>query len=89
GSIPLALVYRVYYKVVTNVLHINSIAQSEPGQTILFQSDPSKSNIQVPRAIKWSEVQLPDSWKLTNVTPSQPVQNTHFDTIIQSVDGDV
>jgi hypothetical protein len=51
--------------------------QSQKGETLLLQTNLSKSNIVVPRAIQQKDVTLPEDWVLeraSQLEPQQPLQ---------------
>ncbi|KAL4195596.1 hypothetical protein AMTRI_Chr05g65450 [Amborella trichopoda] len=89
GSQIIAIVYRIYYKVMTtlcpNVLQIDT-----RGQTIFFQTNMEKSNTIIPKTISWSDIILPQTWSIHNENqPSQnPIQNIP-DKIIEYTDGNI
>ncbi|KAI5327771.1 hypothetical protein L3X38_027167 [Prunus dulcis] len=91
GTQPLALVYRIYYKVTGTNMNFQALNKSPKDQTVLIQSHTSDAHIQVPHTIKWSEVALPKDWTL--VTESQPalIQRSlnNLDYIQQYLDGTV
>lgn len=87
GSQNICIVYRVCFKAMTSI-QPNSKFISKKGNTTLFQVDTNKANIQIPKTIKWSEIELPQSWKLEKIIPPKIIKRT-TKTIIENSDGDV
>ncbi|KAL5179503.1 polyprotein [Glycine soja] len=71
GSIPAALIYRIQYKVM-NTCASRVLLQPQKGETTLFITDMTKSNVSLKRIIKWDEVTLPEKWVMEKATPSDP-----------------
>ncbi|KAL4188507.1 hypothetical protein AMTRI_Chr08g202670 [Amborella trichopoda] len=89
GSQNLAIVYRIYYKVM-NTLSPNTLKLDQKDQTILFQTNIEKSNMIVPKTIKWSDIILPQSWALQNANQPQEIPQQHIPNhIIEHTDGNV
>ena len=59
GSQNLAIIYRVSYKVMNTVCPKAKDLDSK-GETTLFQTNLEKSNVAVPKMIKWSDITLPE-----------------------------
>ncbi|KAI5339094.1 hypothetical protein L3X38_018366 [Prunus dulcis] len=91
GTQPLALVYRIYYKVTGTNMNFQALNKSPKDQTVLIQSHTSDTHIQVPHTIKWSEVALPKDWTLVTESQPTPVQRSlnNLDYIQQYLDGTV
>ncbi|KAL8110744.1 hypothetical protein AgCh_026472 [Apium graveolens] len=67
GSIPVALIFRIHYKAIMSIGddgHKNAFVK---GETILLQTDLSRSNTVIPRSIKWHDISLPTEWVLEGV----------------------
>ncbi|KAH1039173.1 hypothetical protein J1N35_040916, partial [Gossypium stocksii] len=69
-----------------------AILQSPKGETLLIETDTSRSHTTISRIIQWHEINLPDRWKLEDatdpVTPT-PIRNTSLSEISQHKDGPV
>ncbi|CAL9001840.1 unnamed protein product, partial [Prunus brigantina] len=91
GTQPLALVYRIYYKVTGTNMNFQALNKSPKDQTVLIQSHTSDAHIQVPHTIKWSEVALPTEWTLVTESQPAPIQRSlnNLDYIQQYLDGSV
>ncbi|KAI5335123.1 hypothetical protein L3X38_025256 [Prunus dulcis] len=88
GTQPLALVYRIYYKVTGTNMNFQALNKSPKDQTVLIQSHTSDAHIQVPHTIKWSEVALPKDWTLVTESQPAPIQHSliNLDYIQQYLD---
>ena len=51
GSIPFALIFRVHYKGMISAFKTKSQFHSKKGETLLFQTDMTKSNVVIPQPI--------------------------------------
>ena len=76
GSQPLALIYRIYYKVTGTNMNFQALSKSPKNQTLLIQSHTSNVNVTVPQMIRWSNVKLPQDWYLTTECPPKPIQRS-------------
>ena len=47
------------------------LKHSPKGETILLQTDLTKSNAVIPRTIQWKDVTLPEEWILEGATQPQ------------------
>ena len=61
GSIPVALIYRIQFKVM-NTCASRVLLKPQRGETTLFITDMKKANVSLTRTIKWDEVTLPEKW---------------------------
>ena len=66
GASQIALIYRVYYKCVRANFNVQALDKRRPRETTLIQTTDSRSNIQVPKTLQWSEVTFPKNWTLEN-----------------------
>ena len=60
GSIPVTLIFKIHYKVMFSAFASKHKYQSQKGETLLLQTDLSRSNIVVPKAIQWKDITLLD-----------------------------
>ncbi|CAL2277629.1 unnamed protein product [Prunus armeniaca] len=88
GSQNLAIIYRVSYKVMNTVCPKAKELDSK-GETTLFQTNLEKSNVTVPKMIKWSDTTLLEKWILDEVAPKRPLENQEPTWIAQFADGEV
>ncbi|CAL9004307.1 unnamed protein product [Prunus brigantina] len=91
GTQPLALVYRIYYKVTGANMNFQALNKSPKDQTVLIQSCTPDANIRIPHTIKWSEITLPTDWTLVTESQPVPIQRSlnNLDYIHQYMDGSV
>jgi hypothetical protein len=91
GGRLLAIIYRIYYKLLKTNLNPQAIIKNSSNSTLLFQSSTHDANIRIPRIMKWSEINLPSEWLIENV--SQPAKiasnDTNLDYIQQYHDGSI
>ena len=88
GSDTISVSYRIYFKVM-NTLCPKAILRSDPGKTVVIESNSLTTNVAVPRLITWEEVDFPDEWKLPQAVPAQALTNNQVEQIVQTPDGDV
>jgi hypothetical protein len=88
GSNTIGVIYRIHYKVM-NIICPNAILHSNPGKTVVIDSNCLNTNIAVPRLIKWEEIEFPDEWTIDQAVPPTAVTDNQVDQIVQNNDGDV
>ena len=60
GSIPFALIYRIYYRLLGTQLNPGAINHRESSdKTMLIQCSTTDAKVQVPKMIQWQDVKLP------------------------------
>ncbi|KAJ0011325.1 hypothetical protein Pint_33102 [Pistacia integerrima] len=94
GTIPIATIYKIQYKVMQSAFETRAINHDQKGHIVLFQTDLTRSNIIVPKTINWDQIALPEDWGLANaVIPlemripkplTQPIQNTEIENITEN-----
>jgi len=93
GSIHVALIFKIHYKAMFSAFASKHKYQSQKGETLLLQTDLSRSNTVVPKAIQWRDITLPDDWILEGATPPNipdpPQPNVQIKDITQYTDGKV
>ena len=88
GSEPLAIIYRIYYKLMKTILDPQTIADPSPkGHTLLLQASTANSRLRVPQQIQWKDINLPEQWQLQAVAPTPKIENTEPNFIAQKIDG--
>lgn len=75
GSIPVAMIYRIHYKIIKTAFKTNAKTQSIKGETLILHTEPIRANIVVPQLIRWRDITLPNDWLLENAAPSQDDQS--------------
>ncbi|KAM7466334.1 hypothetical protein LguiB_013896 [Lonicera macranthoides] len=88
GCEHINVTYKVHYKVM-NTLSPNAKRYDPKGKTTIIETNILKSDIVVPRTIKWNEIEMPEQWLLEAVAPPIPVENRKVEEILQFEDGDV
>ena len=84
GSEPLAIIYRIYYKLMKTTLDPQSMVESSPkGQSLLLQASTLNIKLCVPRQIQWKDINLPEQWQLDAIAPPPKIENTELDFIAQ------
>ena len=71
GSIPVALIFKIHYKAMFSTFASKHKFQSKKGETLPLQTDLSRSNTVVPKAIHWKDISLPEDWILEGATPPE------------------
>jgi hypothetical protein len=91
GSRPLAIIYRIYYKLMKTNLDPQAVIKNAGQSTLLIQSSTHDANIQIPKMIRWDDINLPNEWLLENVSKPPRVINdsSSLDYIQQYLDGSV
>jgi len=93
GSIPIAFIFKIHYKVMFSAFASKHKYQSQKGETLFLQTDLSRSNTVVPKVIQWKDITLPDDWILEGATPPEiqqpPQPNVQIKDITQYTDGKV
>ena len=90
GSEPLAVIYRIYYKLMKTTLDPQSMVDPSPkGQTLLLQASTRNTRLWVPQQIQWKDITLPKKWQLEAVAPTPKIENIEPDFIAQNIDGTV
>jgi len=69
GFILVALIFKIHYKAIFLAFASKHKFQSQKGETLLLQTDLSRSNTVVPKAIKWKDISLPEDWILKGAAP--------------------
>jgi len=92
-SILVALIFKIHYKAMFSAFASKHKFQSQKGETLLLQTDLSRSNTVVPKAIQWKDISLPEDWILEGAAPPElqppPQPNVQIKNITQYTDGKV
>ena len=90
GSEPLAIIYRIYYKLMKTTLDPQSMVEPSPkGHTLLLQASTPNSRLRVHRQIQWKDINLPKRWQLNAIAPPPNIENRELDFIAQKTDDTV
>ena len=90
-SIELALIYRVYYKLMKTTISPKAINSSTKGATMLTKSKKEHSTTFVPRMLQWDDILSNDNWKFESITEPFPIQlsRSSLESVVQFVDGSI
>jgi hypothetical protein len=95
GSRPLALVYRIYYKLLKTNLNPQALTKDPKDQTLLLQASSEDINVNVSKMIKWEDIKLPEEWDLpkemppTKLKPINIAETDNLESVTQYHDGTV
>ena len=93
GSIHVALIFKIHYKAMFSAFASKHKFQSQKEETLLLQTDLSRSNTVVPKAIQWKDISLPEDWILECAAPPElpkpPQPNVQIKNITQYTDDKV
>ncbi|XP_038904487.1 uncharacterized protein LOC120090856 [Benincasa hispida] len=73
GSLPFAVCYRVYFKLVHTIVSPRALGISPKGNTMLMEVNIEKSSMTVPKLLQWSELTQNLVWRIPGA--STHVQN--------------
>ncbi|KAG9444341.1 hypothetical protein H6P81_015681 [Aristolochia fimbriata] len=88
GAETIAIVYRIYYRVLNTLASHVKIA-SEKGKTTLVESNILSTKTAIPRTLRWDEIEFPSTWQMAEATVPQPLDNREVEQIVQDADGNV
>ena len=92
GSRPLALVYRIYYKLLKTNLNPLAFLKDLKDKTLLLQASAEDIQVDIPKMLKWEEIKLHEEWEFTHEMPPTKIQITkieNLNSIEQYLDGTV
>jgi hypothetical protein len=95
GSRPIALVYRIYYKLLKTNLNPQALTKDPKDQTLLLQASSEDINVNIPKMIKWEDIKFPKEWNLPNEMPPtipKPIniaETDNLESVTQFHDGTV
>ena len=69
----IAIIYRIYYKVMTTQLNPRVVCQSVKDETLLLQYNPNNTQAFVPKKLKWNEITRGSQWELKDLTNPKPI----------------
>jgi len=85
GLISIALIFKIHYKAMFSFFANKHKFQSQKGETLLLQTNLSKSNIVVPRAIQQKDVTLPEDWVLERASQLEPQQPLQLNVLLKQI----
>lgn len=90
NSRSIAVIYRVYYKVMTTTLNPRSKHSLTRNETIIFEANTQHSKISTPKRLKWNELSQAGSWELSDICQPRIQELTESSsTILEQTDGSV
>ena len=95
GSRPIALVYRIYYKLLKTNLNPQALTKDPKDQTLLLQANSEDINVNIPKIIKWEDIKFSEEWNLPNEMPPtipKPIniaETDNLESVTQFHDGTV
>ena len=69
----IAIIYSIYYKVMTTQLNPRVVCQSVKDETLLLQYNPNNTQAFVPKKLKWNEITRGSQWELKDLTNPKPI----------------
>ena len=86
----IAIIYRIYYKIMTIQLNLRVVCQSVKEETLSLQYNPNNTETFVPKKLKWNEITQGGQQELKDLTNPKPIKPlTTPSKIIQHTDGTV
>lgn len=89
GSEVICICYRIYYKPLYTLNPHCKRVDKPLNETILIETNFSKSNIITRRSIKWEEITFPENWIIEKAVPSQPQIQSHLIDVLQTPEGTI
>ena len=71
----IAIIYRIYYKVIITQLNLKVVCQSIKDETLLLQYNPNNTQAFVPKKLKWNEITQGGKWELKYLTIPKPIKS--------------
>ena len=88
GNSPVSIITRFAYKSMTTNVGFEALCTSPKGETTIFHSDMrNKSNVIIPKKIKWNEVEFPETWHFANAVLAIEQKYERIEQIVQYPDG--
>ena len=87
--IKMALIYRIYYKVMNTTISPRAIRMSPPGHIVIMEADKTKHKTFIPKRLAWDEIIKQTDWKLEKLCPPKPLHDqneSETQQIIQEFD---
>ena len=64
----IAIIYKIYYKVMTTQLNSKAMCQYVKDEKLLLQYNPHNTQAYVPKKLKWNEITQGGQWELKDLT---------------------
>ncbi|KAH0689011.1 hypothetical protein KY289_016369 [Solanum tuberosum] len=87
----IAIIYRVYYRLMKTHLAPKARHESLKGETMLMEANHEHSSIFVPRTIQWKDILSNNDWRFENITPpfASHSERSQIERVIQFPDGSI
>ncbi|GKC26831.1 enzymatic polyprotein, partial [Tanacetum coccineum] len=90
GSDPLAVIYRVYYKVMSTTVEPRALIDHTKNETIIFEANLENSQICIPKKLKWEEIRRNETWNLEEMNQPKPLKlNKDITNIVEHTNGNI
>lgn len=84
----IAVIYRVYYRLMKTTLAPKAKIESNKGITMLMEANQEHSNTFVPRMIRWDEILSKDEWHFDAITqPRYEPESSYIEQVTQHPSG--
>ncbi|KAH0752254.1 hypothetical protein KY285_005402 [Solanum tuberosum] len=87
----IAIIYRVYYRLMKTHLAPKARHESTKGETMLMEANHEHTFIFVPRTIQWKDILFNNDWRFENITPpfASHSERSQIERVIQFPDGSI
>nr|KYP75454.1 hypothetical protein KK1_008189 [Cajanus cajan] len=89
NSYPIAIIYRIYYKVMKTQLAPRALLMSPKDETTMLLVNPEKISAVVPRTLKHNELTTGLKWTIEDILKPDPPDPVEVDEIIEYKSGTV
>ena len=85
-----AIIYRVYYKVMATTLNSRAKIVSKRDETLVFEANNLHATTFIPKRLKWNELTQNSTWNFEDINQPKPIESGDTSTsIIEHTDGSV
>ena len=70
----IAIIYRIYYEVMTTQLNPRVVCQSVKDKTLLLQYNPNNTQSFISKKLKWNEITQEGQWELKDLTNPKSIK---------------
>ncbi|KAH0664623.1 hypothetical protein KY285_025829 [Solanum tuberosum] len=91
NTCEIAIIYRVYYRLMKTHLAPKARHTSIRGETMLMEANHEHSSIFVPRTLQWKDILSSNDWRFENITQpfSSHSERSQIERVIQFPDGSI
>lgn len=85
------LLYRIYFKQSTSEFNPRCLLQDDKGETTILavHSKDTPTSTYTPKQLKWTEITIPDQWKINITQPPRNFEQRTITSITEQYDGKV